>query len=54
MNKSAVLARYGQPFSFDTKIEHNDTIMLMYYKTRKNVLYHRFIVSYKLITEVGN
>lgn len=48
MSKASVLARYGQPFTFDTKIVQNDTITVMSYKTLKDVVYQGFIVTTKL------
>ena len=37
MNKETILAKYGQPFSFNIQISNNDTIAILLYKSPKPV-----------------
>lgn len=49
MNKETILAKYGQPFSFDIQISNNDTIAILLYKSPKPVANCEFIVTTKLL-----
>lgn len=49
MDKEIVIAKYGQPFSFDIHISNNDTIAMLSYKTPKPVANCEFIVTTKLL-----
>lgn len=49
MNKENILAKYGQPFSFDIQISNNDTIAILLYKSPKPVANCEFIVTTKLL-----
>lgn len=48
MNKETVIAKYGQPFSFNTHISNGDTITVLSYKTPKPVANCEFIVTTEL------
>jgi hypothetical protein len=37
MDKSTILAKYGEPFSFDLYLAEKDTVTVLYYKTMKSV-----------------
>lgn len=49
MNKETILAKYGQPFSFNIQISNNDTIAILLYKSPKPVANCEFIVTTKLL-----
>lgn len=49
MNKENILAKYGQPFSFNIQISNNDTIAILLYKSPKPVANCEFIVTTKLL-----
>ncbi len=49
MNKETILAKYGQPFSFDIQTSDNDTIAILSYKSPKPVVNCEFIVTTKLL-----
>lgn len=48
MNKEAVIAKCGQPFSFNIHLVDNDTITVMSYKSPKPVANCEFIVTTEL------
>lgn len=48
MNKETVLAKLGQPFSFDVRVSENDTITVLSYKTPKVVANCEYVVTTEL------
>lgn len=45
MKKDAVVAKFGQPFSFDMRVSGNDTITVLSYKSPKAVANKEFVVT---------
>lgn len=48
MNKNDIIKKYGQPFSFNMRLNRNDTITILLYKTPKVVANCGYIVTTKL------
>lgn len=47
-DKSDILKRYGQPFSFDIRTDLTDTITVLCYKEPKRIANSEFIITTKL------